>query len=119
MDPGCGASDIWLFTDINLGGVEICFYRDSNTNNFRADLTQYFWECHGAGSQCPFGGWIESYWAGVDEGCLNLSTLIFENPNFINFSPWQQNDDLVSTFQYPNTNILYLGPGAQCSDVIP
>jgi hypothetical protein len=116
LDSGCGNASLWLFDSNFLSGDEICFFADANTNNFRVSLADYI----DPGNGIPWAGQVVGIWAGVDQGCLNNSTAVFENGEFINFVAWEQIPDMsicCGDGRMVWTNILYLG--GQCEFQIP
>jgi len=91
-DPGCDASDLWLFDDYNqTGSNEICFYGAGAAQ--LANYTSSY--CYGGG--CFFGTWwhtVRSYWAGVSPGYFLGDPYLFgEPPGYEYFGPWQRVDN--------------------------
>jgi hypothetical protein len=70
IDFSCASSSMWLFSQPNLSGAEICIYPFSS-DGFWHDLDL---------ATLPFGFWgdnwagrVRSFWAGADEACFHTS----------------------------------------------
>jgi hypothetical protein len=104
LDTSCEGSSVWLYDEYGETGDEICFYMNSNQNNWSVYLGDY--------SNPSLGTWAQnvlSAWPGVDEGCLSYAPYWYDGEqDYTNFAAWGAAENV--TWQWTN----YLALGLNC-----
>jgi hypothetical protein len=111
QDYSCAASSMWLFSNTNRSGNEICFLQDGN------NLPAYYWEDLSTYNSNPtfspncspeVGGCVMSAWGGSDVACLAADDNGGFQADYTNFEVFEANDNVAAW------KTLYLYIGMQC-----